>query len=126
MASLTILCKNGKIGYGVYVDKYSTPFVYFYYLFFKCNQVDITRLQRGSAQPHVYPKDLMELQIVKIPNKMLVGFEQNIEYLFDMVRIQNIKIENLRRTRDLLLPKLIFGEVDVSELDIAISEEASA
>lgn len=24
MASLTILCKNGKIGYGVYVDKYST------------------------------------------------------------------------------------------------------
>ena len=30
---------------------------------------------------------------------------------------------SLRRTRDLLLPKLISGEVDVSELDITVSEE---
>jgi len=30
----------------------------------------------------------------------------------------------LRRTRDLLLPRLISGELDVSELDIAIPEEA--
>ena len=32
----------------------------------------------------------------------------------------------LRRTRDLLLPRLISGEVDVSELDIAVPEEAIA
>jgi type I restriction enzyme S subunit len=32
-------------------------------------------------------------------------------------------IENLRRTRDLLLPKLISGEMDVSELDIETQEE---
>jgi len=31
---------------------------------------------------------------------------------------------NLRHTRDLLLPKLISGDVDVSELDITVSEEA--
>ena len=31
--------------------------------------------------------------------------------------------EALRRTRDLLLPKLISGEVDVSELDISLSKE---
>jgi type I restriction enzyme S subunit len=36
------------------------------------------------------------------------------------------KNETLRRTRDLLLPKLISGEVDVSELDIAVPEEARA
>lgn len=30
---------------------------------------------------------------------------------------------NLRQTRNLLLPKLISGEVDVSELDIATQEE---
>jgi type I restriction enzyme S subunit len=32
----------------------------------------------------------------------------------------------LRQTRDLLLPKLISGEVDVSELGIAVPEEAEA
>ena len=33
------------------------------------------------------------------------------------------KNTTLRRTRDLLLPRLISGEVDVSELDIAVPEE---
>jgi type I restriction enzyme, S subunit len=33
--------------------------------------------------------------------------------------------ESLRHTRDLLLPKLISGEVDVSELDITIPEEVA-
>jgi len=34
-------------------------------------------------------------------------------------QIENLQsqIENLRRTRDLLLPKLISGEIDVGELD---------
>ncbi len=31
---------------------------------------------------------------------------------------------NLRRTRNLLLPRLISGKVDVSALDIAIPQEA--
>jgi type I restriction enzyme S subunit len=31
----------------------------------------------------------------------------------------------LRRTRDLLLPKLISGEVDMPELDISIPEEVA-
>jgi type I restriction enzyme, S subunit len=45
-----------------------------------------------------------------------------------MELILNILMKNntLRRTRDLLLPRLISGEVDVSELDIAVPEEASA
>jgi type I restriction enzyme S subunit len=30
------------------------------------------------------------------------------------------------RTRDLLLPRLIPGEVDVSELDIAVPQEVAA
>ncbi len=36
------------------------------------------------------------------------------------------KNTTLRRTRDLLLPRLISGELDVSELDIAISKEDEA
>jgi type I restriction enzyme S subunit len=33
-----------------------------------------------------------------------------------------VRNSNLRQTRDLLLPKLISGELDVSELDITIPE----
>ena len=44
--------------------------------------------------------------------------------IFSEIATLGRKNTTLRRTRDLLLPKLISGEVDVSELDIAISEEA--
>jgi len=33
------------------------------------------------------------------------------------------KNDNFRQSRDLLLPKLIAGEVDVSEMNIAIKEQ---
>lgn len=101
-----------------YIDKSITSFVYFYYLFFKFNQVSVTRLQRGSAQPHVYPKDLMELQMMEVPRKILEGFERDIAPFFEMIKNCSIRNRNLRRTRDLLLPRLISGELDVSDLDI--------
>ena len=41
-----------------------------------------------------------------------------IEPIFDNIATLDLKNTNLRQTRDLLLPKLIFGEIDVSELDI--------
>ncbi len=47
-----------------------------------------------------------------------------VEPLLDNVRNLQRKNTTLRRTRDLLLPRLISGEVDVSELDISVPEEA--
>ena len=41
-----------------------------------------------------------------------------IEPIFDNVVALDLKNTNLRQTRDLLLPKLISGELDVSELEI--------
>jgi type I restriction enzyme S subunit len=45
-----------------------------------------------------------------------------------IARIGTMFFQNttLQRTRNLLLPKLISGEVDVSALDIAVPVEASA
>ena len=53
------------------------------------------------------------------PNReMLCQFEITIAPLFKKVQNLSEKNANLRQTRDLLLPKLISGEIDVSELDI--------
>ena len=38
--------------------------------------------------------------------------------MFKIIHNLRLKIVNLRRTRNLLLPKLISGEVDVERLDI--------
>ncbi|MFA4838547.1 MAG: restriction endonuclease subunit S [Candidatus Neomarinimicrobiota bacterium] len=53
--------------------------------------------------------------------QQFVGFVEPITRLIYKMEKRN---ETLRRTRDLLLPRLISGEVDVSELDIKIEESA--
>ena len=48
-------------------------------------------------------------------------FSELVTSLDSFVGVLQIKNTNLRHTRDLLLPKLISGEIDVSDLDIKIS-----
>ncbi len=52
-------------------------------------------------------------------------FEKIIEPIVHEILILQRKNQNLRQTRDLLLPKLISGEIDVSELEIAMEEEVT-
>jgi type I restriction enzyme S subunit len=54
--------------------------------------------------------------------KTLAAFDEIMQPFFKDVYLLSKKNTNLRRTRDLLLPKLISGEMDVSELDIMIPE----
>jgi type I restriction enzyme S subunit len=50
-------------------------------------------------------------------------FRDLVAPLFLEISTLGHKNTTLRRTHDLLLPKLISGELDVSELDINIGEE---
>jgi type I restriction enzyme, S subunit len=62
-----------------------------------------------------------------VPEQLIISqFEEVIQpFTLQILNLQR-KNKSLRRTRDMLLPKLISGEVDVSELDITIPEEAVA
>lgn len=58
-------------------------------------------------------------QGVLIPNEQIARlFAQVADPMRDLIRCLLSRNTNLRRTRDLLLPKLISGELDVSDLDI--------
>lgn len=56
----------------------------------------------------------------------LVAFREIAGPLFRQVHLLAKKNQNLRRTRDLLLPKLISGQLDVEHLDIDTGDPASA
>lgn len=63
----------------------------------------------------------LEKELVLVPKKQFqLDFAEIITPFFEMIQTICVKNANLRRTRDLLLPKLISGEVDVSRLDIEI------
>jgi len=68
---------------------------------------------------------LVKYQIPMPPQPILSKFN---EFMSEIVnQLQNFAFRNqtLRHTRDLLLPRLISGEMDVSELDITVPEEAT-
>jgi type I restriction enzyme S subunit len=52
------------------------------------------------------------------PYSILKQFEKMIKPFFTLVMKMKDKIEVLKHTRDLLLPKLISGELGISDLDI--------
>ncbi len=52
----------------------------------------------------------------------LKSFEAIVTPMFAQPRNLANRNANLRRTRDLLLPKLITGEVDVAGLDIGVAK----
>jgi type I restriction enzyme, S subunit len=68
----------------------------------------------GSAYPAVNTKDFQAATLLLPPLDLLKKFHMQIESNFLQKQILLNKNTNLRRTRDLLLPKLVTGEIDVS------------
>lgn len=65
-------------------------------------------------------------EMVVVPSQALRdAFDGQVKPLFQLVQSLGEKNQNLGQTRDLLLPKLISGEFDVSDLDMTIPEEAA-
>ena len=68
---------------------------------------------------------LVEYPLPLPPPELRHGFNQMFESCYGLIRSLLFKNRNLRQTRDLLLHKLISGELDVSELEIDIKEAAA-
>lgn len=102
-----------------YIDNQMTPYVYYFYLYLKYNQIKVTNLQKGAAQPHVYPQDLATLKIMNIDENVIKEFNSIVTPLFEEIKNIILKNKILRQTRDLLLPRLMSGEISVENLEIA-------
>ena len=85
----------------------------------------LTNNATGSAYPAVNTNDFKNADIV-LPEKNIVERFNSIveDMLFKKENLQQ-KNDNLRKTRDLLFPKLISGQIDVENLDIDTGELAA-
>jgi len=93
---------------------------YYLYQFLQFNYKIISDNNTGSAIPHAN-KDFIKGMFIPIPPMSLMRiYIDYIEPIFRLTWKLRKKNTILRRTRDLLLPKLISGELDVEDLDIAV------
>lgn len=79
----------------------------------------------GAAQPNISQQVIKALEILKPSDEVMRKFNDLAEPLFKTIKVLQHKNINLRQTRDLLLPKLISGEIDVENLDINTGEIAA-
>ncbi len=87
--------------------------LWFVYCTLKFLQPVISNLQCGAAQPHVYPKNINKLCVLKPTDELIVKFNQTVEPFFDEIETLKKKNDNLTKQRDLLLPRLMSGKLEV-------------
>lgn len=90
-----------------FIDSFSTKSIYFVYCYLKANKQSIDNLQKGSAQPHVYAKDLNQLRTL-IPSLDIVeSFHELVKPLFDRIATLEKQVLLLTEARERVLPQLI-------------------
>jgi type I restriction enzyme S subunit len=104
-----------------HISKQLTDTIYFWYVFLKINQQKIYHMQQGAAQPHIYPSDLIRLELtVPNDNKLIQHFENLISPYFQKISIAQKESKTLAELRDTLLPKLMSGEIRVKDAERSV------
>ncbi|EJD6329999.1 restriction endonuclease subunit S [Proteus mirabilis] len=89
----------------------------------KITESYIVNTAQGSAQPNISAKDILAMPLITAPQSIRELFNDKVNDSFQKIiqmRKQNIILEHLR---DTLLPKLISGELSLSDIKIDIPEE---
>lgn len=96
-----------------YIDKRETELIYYMYLLLKVSHKEILNLQLGSAQPHVYARDLNRFKFLEPTQDLILKMNNIAEKIFNQIKYLTIKNQNLIKQRDLLLPRLMNGTIQV-------------
>ena len=96
-----------------YIDTNLSDSIFFIHNLLSHQQDLIFGMQRGAAQPHVYPKDLKRTEFL-IPEKdLIIKFEEQVSPQYKMKRVLLGQNQKLKAARDILLPRLMNRTIEV-------------
>lgn len=98
-----------------FIDSSMSQDVYFWYVMLKKRQQEIYESQTGSAQPHIYPKHIEILPTIELSQESISVFTTRVTPIFTQIGKNFDEIQVLQNTRDVLLPKLISGDISVTD-----------
>ena len=101
-----------------YIDSSMTDDVYFWYVLLKKRQKEIFDAQTGSAQPHIYPQHIASMSVSNLDIEEVHSYTSIVTPIFEIIGHHKEENTRLASLRDTLLPKLMSGEIDVSDIDL--------
>lgn len=126
--------RSGSLGMVTYIDddfwplnttlwikrfKRLTPLAAYFHL----SSMGLEQYNTGAAVPTLNRNNIHGFQTILPSEEVLAHFDVTVLPMFEHIKTLRLKNDNLRKTRNLLLPKLISGELDVEKLDIRVAEE---
>lgn len=88
------------------------------YAYFALRKLNLASMNSGSAVPSMTTKILSAIPISMPTSRLLETLKEWSDPLFAQIRLNERECTQLEKLRDLLLPKLMSGEIDVSEVDL--------
>ncbi|MBL7556436.1 MAG: restriction endonuclease subunit S [Bdellovibrionaceae bacterium] len=91
---------------------------HYLYLHFANQQDYLKSIAGGSATPIINKSQFEDLNILMPEREIILEFDKIIKPIFQLILFNQYEIKTLREARDLLLPKLISGELQLNEVAI--------
>ena len=106
-------------GFAVIRPSAATPFTFLFFAVTSNPFVDqMTTVAKGAAYPATSFDDFEKAKLLVPTEDLLRAFHEKIEPMFRQRHFLQQQSERLRKTRDMLLPRLISGKLSVEHLDI--------
>ena len=127
-----IVGRKGNVGKVFWSDTnfYPIDTVYYvqtqvclYYVYFNLQNQNF--INNDAAVPGLNRNQAYSLPFILPDKDLLNKFQNFVSPIFNQLKNLREKNDNLCKTRDLLLPKLISGQIDVENLDIDTGEIAA-
>ena len=131
VARITPCLENGKTGFVQFLpnneavafgstefivlrSRYLTPeFTYCLARSGEFRGVAIKSMSGASGRQRVHEQSLKDFQIAQPPRALLDQFAMTVGPAFDLIQQLHLRTQARRRTRDLILPRLLSGQIDV-------------
>jgi len=110
---------NQRVGRLRVKDKHLLDYPYLYIFSNHVDTIhDLRSRSNSGVQVNLTTKAILDTKIIVPNNQVHNEFNKLVSVIFAKVFANNEEIVNLQKTRDTLLPKLLSGELDVSEVEI--------
>lgn len=105
-------CNQAALGLVADKKQISQTFLYFVLLSLRDH---FNGLAQGAAQQNISKEKVANASAIVAPRALVAAFDKLAEPIFERVETLQRQVQNLRRTRDLLLPRLLSGQVKLKE-----------
>ncbi|HYG22535.1 MAG TPA: restriction endonuclease subunit S [Verrucomicrobiae bacterium] len=110
-----ILAKTGCIPDSVvgFVPDLEKSDAFYVKMYLESIKQQMQNVSRGTTQDNLSVEKLLGFRVLTPPPSIIRAFREKVLPMLDFLNVLLQKEENLRRTRDLLLPRLLSGQVEL-------------